>query len=248
MKISIKQLNQLIERKIRKIYEDNYEPIAQLDINPVNDIEIEGEDKKKKIPLQIDPIRSDDPNFNNSPIQDDEASVDEMSTSAGAGAYLTPGAFAATTSDNIATQAGMKVVGKKEKADSLGSGARVIKRKKEADTTLPTVRHNFAENKKDTNMKLENFIETIVKKKLQEASYQDFIGGTDDTPKRKVNNAIHEISSNLLRIERLARHAKRLKSEANITTNNYWTETKRRITKIQERITKLSHIINDLGA
>ena len=239
MKISIKQLNQLIERKIRKIYEDNYEPIAQLDVNPVKDTEIEGEDKKKKHDLQVDPIRSDDPNFSD---------IEEMSTSAGAGAYLTPGAFAATTSDNIATQAGMKVVGKKEKADSLGSGARVIKRKKEADTTLPTVRHNFAENKKDTNMKLENFIETIVKKKLQEASYQDFIGGTDDTPKRKVNNAIHEISSNLLRIERLARHAKRLKSEANITTNNYWTETKRRITKIQERITKLSHIINDLGA
>lgn len=94
---------------------------------------------------------------------------------------------------------------------------------------------------------LENLIESIVRKKLSEASY-DVFKKEDDNPRRKVNQAISEINSNLLRIERLAKHASKLKSEANISTNNYWSSTKAKIGKIQERITRLSHVVKQLGA
>ena len=95
---------------------------------------------------------------------------------------------------------------------------------------------------------LEKLIESIVRKKLVETSYSEFSTNPDSTPRKKVNIAIAEINSNLLRIERLARHATRLKAEASVSSDNYWTTTKHRIGKIQERITKLSNTMKTLGA
>ena len=96
-------------------------------------------------------------------------------------------------------------------------------------------------------IELEQLIENIVRNKLNEASYDDF-KSSDESPRRKVNKAISEINSNLLRIERLAKHASKLKNETNISTDNYWTTTKQKINKINERLTRLSNTIKTLGA
>jgi hypothetical protein len=95
---------------------------------------------------------------------------------------------------------------------------------------------------------VEEFIYTLATKQVNEASYSDFVKQEEDSPKKKVNKAIAEINSNLIRIERLAKHASRLKSEANISSDTYWNATKQRIGKIQERITKLNHTMKNLGA
>lgn len=86
--------------------------------------------------------------------------VDEMSTTGAVAGYETPGAFSKTTSDKIATQAGYSVVGKKEKADNIGPGARKL-----------TVRRNFAES-----VKLSDFYGI---KKLNEFKVQNLRDITD---------------------------------------------------------------------
>lgn len=203
MKLTIKQLNKLIEAKIESILKST------------------------------DPNPADDPS---------EEEIEEMSVTGAVAGYQTPGAFSGTTDDNIATQAGMTVVGKKEKADPLGAGARTI------------VRRNFAENKgikmskKLTQEEFNKLVEDKIKAKLAEASYEDFKGADDDTPRKRVNKAIAEINSKLYQIERLARHASKLRNEANISADNYWNSTKTKINRIQERLIKLNQTIKNLGA
>jgi DNA repair exonuclease SbcCD ATPase subunit len=106
---------------------------------------------------------------------------------------------------------------------------------------------------------LEQLIEQIVNKviiehqeqdkvDLNEVSYGVFKTENDDTPRKKVNRAISEINSKLLQIERLATHASRLKQEASVSSDHYWEQTKQKINRIQERITRLNQKMKHLGS
>lgn len=99
-------------------------------------------------------------------------------------------------------------------------------------------------NKKELYILIENKIKDY----LIETNYNDFKTGTEDSPKIKVNKAISEINSNLLKIERLAKHATKLKNESEISSDGYWNITKGKIAKIQERITRLSNQMKQLGS
>ena len=88
---------------------------------------------------------------------------------------------------------------------------------------------------------------TIVKE-LYNQNYKSFKSDESKNPKQKVNGAIKEINRKLFEIERIIGRAAKLKSEAGVSSDNYWKATRPRMTKIAERLIKVSHKLREIAS
>lgn len=128
--------------------------------------------------------------------------MDEMSTSSGAGAYNTPKAF--STPEQARKKKKMKYAGVAESMDK----------------------------------KYEQLIE----------SYKKFaLGDSKSTPDRKVKETIKEVSKKLQEIEQLVRYSSRLKTESGLSRKGYGPSVDKALTKISERLVKISERVRALG-
>ena len=145
--------------------------------------------------------------------------IEESSTSAGAGAYNTPRAFAPTTNNKKATAAtGMTLAPK----GSLN--------------TLHTEQYNRVQEKMDT--KYEHLIE----------GYKSFaLGNPGSSPTRTVNASIREVAKQLKNIEETINHTIRLKTESGIAHSGFTNGTLNAVRKISERLIKISERVRSLG-
>jgi hypothetical protein len=103
-------------------------------------------------------------------------------------------------------------------------------------------------NKKDKTMKLTT--EDVLEKKYEELleSYRRF--ATEDkhtSPERKVKNTIKEIAKKLQEIETMVNYNTRLKTESGIAASSYGSGTQKALTKISERLIKISERVRALG-
>tara|TARA_R110001583_G_scaffold13766_4_gene58705 strand:- start:4472 stop:4912 length:441 start_codon:yes stop_codon:yes gene_type:complete len=74
---------------------------------------------------------------------------------------------------------------------------------------------------------------------LNEVSYNDYKKDESATSKQKVNKSIKEVSSRLLRIERIINHNIKLKTEEGIDNKQYWKSTRNGLYKISERMMRI---------
>lgn len=101
-------------------------------------------------------------------------------------------------------------------------------------------------------------IEQLGYKKVQEAmdtkyeqlieSYRAF--ATSDpklSTEKKVNNTIKDIAKRLHEIETLVKYNSKLKTESGLAASTYGTSTKKALTKISERLVKISERVRSLG-
>lgn len=101
-------------------------------------------------------------------------------------------------------------------------------------------------------------IEQLGYKKVQEAmdtkyeqlieSYRAF--ATSDpklSTEKKVNNTIKDIAKRLHEIETLVKYNSKLKTESGLAASSYSTSTKKALTKISERLIKISERVRSLG-
>ena len=103
-------------------------------------------------------------------------------------------------------------------------------------------------NKKDKTMKLTT--EDVLEKKYEELleSYRRF--ATEDkhtSPERKVKNTIKEIAKKLQEIETMINYNTRLKTESGVAASTYGSGTQKALTKISERLIKISERVRALG-
>lgn len=84
-------------------------------------------------------------------------------------------------------------------------------------------------------------------KSLGESTYKQYVQDESKTSHAKVNTAIHEVNKKLYEIEKLVRHSVRLKNEAGIAHDSYWKSTQSKLSKVQERLIKLSTEIRKFG-
>jgi len=103
-------------------------------------------------------------------------------------------------------------------------------------------------NKKDKTMKLTT--EDVLEKKYEELleSYRRF--ATEDkhtSPERKVKNTIKEIAKKLQEIETMVNYNTRLKTESGVAASTYGPGTQKALTKISERLIKISERVRALG-
>lgn len=67
------------------------------------------------------------------------------------------------------------------------------------------------------------------------------------SPEKKVKNTIKEIARKLQEIETMVNHNSRLKTESGVTSAAYGTSEKKALTKISERLIKISERVRSLG-
>ncbi len=105
----------------------------------------------------------------------------------------------------------------------------------------------FGKDKKKEKENSENSTGYKIVKELYNQNYKSFKKDETKNPKQKVNGAIKEINRKLFEIERIIGRAAKLKKEAGVSADNYWKSTKPRMTKIAERLLKVSNKLREIA-
>lgn len=142
----------------------------------------------------------------------------EASTSAGAGAYLTPNAFGHEAPESAITAFGMK------------KATTPIK------NTKPLKESNYK--------KMMSEMYSI----LEEGKYNDIKNDPSVSPKKKVNYAIAEVYTKLYEIEKIVTKNMKLKNEMNEDNRMYWKSTREKLSKLSERLNRVSSYLKNLSA
>lgn len=72
-------------------------------------------------------------------------------------------------------------------------------------------------------------------------------GNSKTTPEQKIKHTIKEVARQLQEIERTVKYASKLKTESNIARNGYGSSVDSALTKISERLIKISERVRALG-
>jgi hypothetical protein len=128
-------------------------------------------------------------------------------------------------------------------ADGMGTNS--IKDKttqigKLPDTSTPTrkPKNEYTQVQEALDLKYEKLIE----------SYRSYAtGDSKTTPEQKIKHTIKEVAHQLQEIERTVNYASKLKTESNIARNGYGSSVDKALTKISERLIKISERVRALG-
>jgi hypothetical protein len=151
-----------------------------------------------------------------------ESELLEISTSAGAGSYLTPKAFAASDKDNVSRV--------KDMAKRIGY----------------SLTHRGAEDAKKVDKMQERM--TIVKKELHHLTENYYQYRNDQTalPHQKIGKAIAEINKQLKMVERVLNYNNRLKNEYGISNESLWKRTQNQMTKLEGKLIEIARRLREL--
>ena len=149
--------------------------------------------------------------------------LDEESNSSGAGAFLTPNAFGKTASTKSIKSNGMIPLKKTNK---------IFVPMKE------TPRLSEGSEYKKIISGLYN---------LNEGKYQEIKNDPNISIKKKINLAIAEVYTKLYEAERIIIKNSKLKNEVSGDTRLYWKSTSEKLTKLSERLNRLTSSIDALG-
>jgi len=162
-------------------------------------------------------------------LSDEE--LDEISVSANAGHYETPMAFTGKKAS----------LEKRRKKNATKGGYRLAKKKKKPVFYGKKDKPNKPLG--ETKMKHSEIIAEMFG-----LNYKDFKADDSKNPKQKVNGAIKEINKKLFEINRIINRASKLKKEAGVGRDSYWKSTGPRMTKIAERLIKVSQKLRELAS
>jgi hypothetical protein len=149
-----------------------------------------------------------------------EQELDEISTSAGAGAYLTPKAFRGNIKQNVAKM--------KNVATQLGyklshRGEEELKRR--ADTLEQLQKENLAEAK---------------------VRYHEYKKDESATPTQKIAKAISEVNKNIQEMERVLKMNTRLQKESGLASEALYRRTQQGLLKLEARLLHLAGKVRDI--
>jgi hypothetical protein len=149
-----------------------------------------------------------------------EQELDEISTSAGAGAYLTPKAFRGNITKNIAK---MKNVATQLGYTLTDKGEKELQHR--ADRLEQLQRENLAESK---------------------MRYHEYKKDESSTPTQKIAKAISEVNKNLQEIERSIKMNARLQKESNVSSEALYRRTQQGLIKLEARLIHLAGKIREI--
>jgi len=94
--------------------------------------------------------------------------------------------------------------------------------------------------KKKKDMEESTFVKMSKLMNLSEINYKQYKNDDSLNSKQKVNKAIREVNSKLFRIERVINQNIKLKTEDGIDETKYWKSTRENLSKISEKMERLS--------
>ena len=83
---------------------------------------------------------------------------------------------------------------------------------------------------------------------LSEASYLSYKKDPTSSAKQKVNRSISEMHKRLREMEQIVNHNVRLKQESGVNNSQYWKSSRENLTKISERLLRVSKQLKELAA
>jgi chaperonin cofactor prefoldin len=83
---------------------------------------------------------------------------------------------------------------------------------------------------------------------LNEISYHAYKKDTTTTPKHKINTSINHINKGLREIEKIVNRNVRLKQETGVNNTMYWKSSRENLTKIRERLNRVSKQLKELAS
>lgn len=83
---------------------------------------------------------------------------------------------------------------------------------------------------------------------INEGKYNEIKNDPSISPKKKVNYAIAEVYTKLYEIERIISKNMKLKNEMNLDNRMYWKSTREKLSKLSEKINRVSHYLKNLSA
>jgi hypothetical protein len=203
----------------------------------------------------------------------DESELDEISTTGGVAGYNTPNAFSRSGADNDTVEVlGMKRVKIKESVNTPPSFRWKDTGYQKPESSDETSQDKFSfsndmdkwPNKdqeypvKFTNQPYgtanipdkSSKVYEMMDRKYEELieSYRRF--ATEDkhlSPEKKVKNTIKELAKKLQEIEILVNYNTRLKTESGVSSSAYGSSTQKALTKISEKLIKISERVRALG-
>ena len=84
------------------------------------------------------------------------------------------------------------------------------------------------------------------KEMLGEGRYHDWRNDESLTPKQKVGKSVREIRDALNELDKTVKMNLKLKTELNMTSQDYWKNTHKALTKISERLVKMANKVGNL--
>lgn len=82
--------------------------------------------------------------------------------------------------------------------------------------------------------------EDLLKTIMKEVTYRQYRYDDSMTPKQKINKAIGNINSQLIKVERVVNQNIKLKQEMGVDNSQYWKLTKSKLQKVSERMMRIS--------
>jgi hypothetical protein len=217
-----------------------------------------------------------DANTEEHDVFEEEEELDEISTSAGAGAYLTPNAFSPADDDTVEAL-GYKRVKRNESVNTPPTykpgeyqhpesieeewnDKFPFSQKKwyNAEMKYPSIdmtetpsrtREEDVPKNKPTRP-LADIVGERLDSKYEELieSYKRFAtGDSKSTPEQKVKHTIKEVAKKLQEVEQLVANTARLKTESGMSRDGYGKSVNSALTKISERLIKISERVRSLG-
>jgi hypothetical protein len=102
--------------------------------------------------------------------------------------------------------------------------------------------------KKEAAVKESKFKQLSTELFLSEASYHSYKKDPTSSPKQKVNRSITEMNKRLRAIEQIVNHNVRLKQESGVDNSQYWKSSRQNLTKISERLLRVSKQLKELAS
>ena len=116
------------------------------------------------------------------------------------------------------------------------------------DDTIEMLGYKKVKKVKKNEVKESDFMKFSKELYLNEISYNEYRKDPIASPKSKINNSINFINRGLKEIEKVVNQNVRLKQEIGVDNGIYWKSSRENLTKISERLLRVSRQLKELAS
>lgn len=102
--------------------------------------------------------------------------------------------------------------------------------------------------KKESKVHESEFMKLSKALHINEIAYNTYKKDPTSSPTTKINQSITEINKRLREIEKVVNHNVRLKQEMGVNNGQYWKSSRENLTKISERLLRVSRQLKELAS
>ena len=116
------------------------------------------------------------------------------------------------------------------------------------DDAIEMLGYKKVKKVKKNEVKESDFMKFSKELYLNEISYNEYRKAPIASPKSKINNSINFINRGLKEIEKVVNQNVRLKQEIGVDNGIYWKSSRENLTKISERLLRVSKQLKELAS